>query len=136
LITVLLVLTLVAGLVARHLLRIPSQSLLEAAPVLMLWLALIGASLALGQRRHIRLELLMRFAPEGGRVLARLWVGLFGAATMGLLGWSALHFVRDEIALFGPKGWAAAIFPLFFAVATLRCLLQAAAARTDAEKRA
>ncbi len=134
LLTFLLVVTMAAGVAARHLLRIPSQGLLEIAPVLMLWLALIGGSLALRQRRHIRLELLMRFAPPAWRVAARVAVGVFGAALMGLLAVSAFHFVRDEIAIFGPRGWTAAIFPLFFLVASFRCLLQAATARTEPEK--
>ena len=126
LLTAALILSAAAAVVARDLLRIPSQNLLEAAPLLVLWLALIGASLALDAGRHIRLELAMRLMPPAARRAARLVVGLSGAVLMGLLGYLAVDFVRGEIDLFGPRGWAAVIFPIFFAAAALRFLVQAA----------
>ena len=134
LLSVALVLVVAAAVVARNLLQIPSQNLLEAAPILVLWLALVGASLALRSDRHIRLELVMRFAPPTARWVARLLVGLFGTAVMTLLCVAAFGFVHGEIELFGPRGWAGVIFPLFFAAAAFRCLLKAVAAVIDPEK--
>ena len=113
-----------ATVVLRNLLQIPSQTLLEVAPLLVLWLALVGASLALRRGRHIRFEVLMRFLPAAMRRLARVLVGLFGLLVMGLLLFTSFEFVRNEIDLFGLRGWGAVIFPIFFALTGFRFLLQ------------
>jgi TRAP-type C4-dicarboxylate transport system permease small subunit len=110
-------------IVARNLFGESSQRLLELAPAGVLWIALVGASLALRQGRHIRLELFLRFASENFRGWARIAVGLFGAAVMGVLFAASFGFVQNEVALFGARGWIAVVFPFFFAVATFRYLL-------------
>ena len=127
-ITVALALAVAGAVVARHLARIPAQNLMEAAPLLVLWLALVGASLGLGQGRHLRLELILRFLPPPLARVARMAVGLFGFALMGFLGFLSIDFVRGEIDLFGLRGWAAVVFPLFFGAAALRFGIQAGAA--------
>jgi TRAP-type C4-dicarboxylate transport system permease small subunit len=110
-------------IVARNLFGESSQRLLELAPAGVLWIALVGASLALRQGRHIRLELFLRFAPETLRNWARIAVGLFGASVMGVLLAASFGFVQNEVALFGARGWIAVVFPFFFAVAAFRYLL-------------
>jgi len=135
LLTILLVLAVAAAVVARNLIAMPSQNLLEAAPLLVLWLALVGASLALRRDRHIRLELVLRFAPPSLRRAARVLTGFFGAAVMTVLCTAAVGFVRGEIEIFGSRGWAGVVFPLFFAAAAFRFLLQAVTAAWDPEGR-
>ena len=130
-ITVALVLAVAGAVVARHLARIPTQNLMEAAPLLVLWLALVGASLGLGQGRHLRLELALRLLPPAVGRVAGMAVGLFGVALMGFLGFLSIDFVRGEIDLFGLRGWAAAVFPLFFGAAALRFGIQTGAAASD-----
>ena len=128
LLTAALVLTMAGTVVGRHLIRISAPKLLEAAPLLMLWLALVGASLALQSGRHIRLELAMRLMPPVVRRMARVVAGLCGLTLMGFLAYLAVDFVHGEIELFGPRGWAAVIFPFFFTATALRFAIQAGGA--------
>jgi TRAP-type C4-dicarboxylate transport system permease small subunit len=97
---------------------------IEIAATLVLWLALVGGSLALRDRRHIKIEFLCRLLPATGRRWAERAVALFGFAVMGALLVTAVFFIRNEIAIFGRSGWGAVIFPLFFALATFRFSLQ------------
>jgi len=110
-------------IVARNLFAASSQQLLELAPAGVLWIALVGASLALRQGRHIRLELLLRYAPERFRRWARAAASVFGAVVMGVLLAASFGFVENEVAIFGARGWIAGVFPFFFAVAAFRFLL-------------
>jgi C4-dicarboxylate transporter, DctQ subunit len=96
----------------------------DIAASLVLWLALVGGSLALRDRRHIKIEFLCRLLPVGGRRWAERAVALFGVAVMGTLLITAVFFTRNEIAIFGRIGWRAVIFPLFCALATFRFGLQ------------
>ena len=136
LITAALVLTMAGTVVGRHLIPISAPYLLEAAPLLMLWLALVGASLALQSGRHIRLELVMRLMPPALRRMGRVVAGLCGSGLMGFLAYLALDFLRGEIELFGPRGWTAVIFPAFFSAAALRFTIQAAGGFIRAGKEA
>jgi TRAP-type C4-dicarboxylate transport system permease small subunit len=97
----------------------------DIAATLVLWLALVGGSLALRDRRHIKIEFLLRFVPAAWHHRADLAVSLFGVAVMGGLLVTAVLFTQNEIAIFGRSGWATVIFPLFFTLATFRFTLQA-----------
>lgn len=110
-------------IVARNLLGVSSQQVLELIPAGVLWISLVGASLALRQGRHIRLELLLRFAPQRFRVPARAAASAFGASVMAVLLAASFGFVENEVAIFGARGWIASVFPFFFAVAAFRFLL-------------
>ena len=88
----------------------------------MLWLALFGASAALKQKRHIRLELILRHCPLPIRRVAVVIVNGFGAAVMGILLMSSVEFVRNEIAMFGAWGRLTVVFPIFFGLAAIRYL--------------
>ena len=112
------------NIVSRNLFHHTFQQLLEYSPTLVLWLALVGTTLALKENRHIRLEVVLRFVPEG----ARLWAGrlsaVFGMAVMGILGIASIEFVRNEVAIFGSSGYVTLIFPLFFCLAAFRFFIQ------------
>ena len=112
------------NIVSRNLFHLSFQKTLETAPILVLWLALIGSTLALKQRRHIKLDLLLRFCSPRWRLAAHKATSLFGIAVMGILLAAAVQFVRNEIAIFGPWGWTSIIFPLFFAVALFRYVVR------------
>ncbi|MDJ0782207.1 MAG: TRAP transporter small permease subunit [Desulfosarcinaceae bacterium] len=92
----------------------------EMAANMVLWLALVGGSLALRDQRHIKIELIHRLLPETWQRRADQAVALFGLTVMATLLVTALFFVQNEIALFGRSGWVAVIFPLFFALAAFR----------------
>ena len=119
----LLTLLMVFNIVSRNILHVSYQQALEVTPALVLWLALIGSSLALKNRRHIRLEIFLRYCPPLWRRTAEGAGCVFGMAVMSLLLWASLDFVRNEVALFGPAGWATVVFPLFFVLAVFRYLV-------------
>lgn len=110
------------NIATRNISGIAFQQFLELTPVMVLWLSLLGSTLALRRRQHIRLELVLRFCPPPVQKIAELITGMFGAAVMGILFVSSIEFVAGEIAIFGSKGWLAVIFPLFFSLACFRCL--------------
>lgn len=118
-----LVLMILTNILARNLFGVSYQKILEVSPGIVLWLALIGATLALKKKRHIKLEILLRYAGHRTRRLARLLGSLFGTVVMGFLFAASLTFVRNEMAIFGLQGSSAVVFPLFFALSFFRCLL-------------
>jgi len=118
----LLVFFIVFDILSRNLFHLPSHKMFEAGPSLVLWLALLGASLALKQQRHIRMELVLRFFSRRIRLWAAVVVHLFGALVMGILLVTSFAFVQNEIAMFGDWGRLSAIFPIFFSVAGFRYL--------------
>ena len=111
------------NVISRNLFQHSFQALLEYAPTLVLWLALMGSTLGLRSNRHIRLELVLRLASPGVRRMAGRASALFGMAVMGILAVAAFSFVKNEVAIFGPSGYAAVVFPLFFSLATFRFFL-------------
>jgi C4-dicarboxylate transporter, DctQ subunit len=113
----------VFNILSRHLFHLPSHQIFEIGPRLVLWLALFGATLALKQQRHIRLELVMRHFNRRIRSWAAVVVNLFGAAVMGLLLVTSFAFVQNEVDMFGRWGWLAVVFPVFFNLATMRYLV-------------
>ena len=119
---VLLVCVVVFNILSRNIFHLPSLRIFEAGPQLVLWLALLGASLALKQQRHIRLELLLRYCSNRSRRWAASAVNLFGAVVMGTLLLTSFEFVKNEIVMFGHWGILSIIFPIFFSMAMFRYL--------------
>jgi TRAP-type C4-dicarboxylate transport system permease small subunit len=115
-----LILLIIFNILSRNLLNYSSQQLLEMLPVLVLWLALIGASLAIKKQRHIKIELLLRFFSQRVRFWANLATGLFGMTVVGVLFWVSLGFIKNEIDIFGPWGGVSLVFPLFFLISFFR----------------
>ena len=119
-----LVASIAVNIVARNIFQTSFQFLLEIGPALVLWLALVGSTLALRENRHINIELLLRFCPPHLAALAGRLCGVFGMAVMALLGVASLEFVTNEVAIFGARGRLAVVFPAFFAIAFFRFLVQ------------
>jgi TRAP-type C4-dicarboxylate transport system permease small subunit len=115
-----LILAILVNIAARNLFQISLDKLFEVAPTLVLWLALLGASLAMKQRRHIKLELVLRFCPPRLRRLAEAAASLFGLVVMVILMAAAVGFWQGERAIFGSWGWVSIVFPVFFALTGLR----------------
>ena len=114
----------VFNIITRNLFHVSFQKILEIAPAFVLWLALMGSTLALKSQRHIRLELLLRFCSPPVRRIAGIITGIFGMTVMGILFYASFGFVQNEIAIFGRWGWLSVIFPLFFALACFRYFTQ------------
>ena len=108
------------NILTRNILHWTSHALLELAPTVVLWLALVGATLALKQQRHIKIELLLRLLPHSTRRLAASLTRLFAMGICALLAWASITFVYNEVVLLGAKGWMAVCFPLFFTIAFFR----------------
>lgn len=113
-----------ANIFARNVLHVTSHRLLELAPSVVLWLALVGATLALKHQRHIKIELLLRFFPRNVRTPAVILTSLFSLGVCAVLAYAGVAFVRNEIVLFGIRGWSAGCFALFFAVSSFRFVLR------------
>jgi TRAP-type C4-dicarboxylate transport system permease small subunit len=114
------VLIIAFNILSRNIFDYSSEKIFEAAPVIMLWLALSGSSLALKKRRHIKLDLFLRYCPEVGRRFANCAISISGMIISGLLFHSSIMFVMDEIEIFGNKGILSAVFPVFFALSFFR----------------
>lgn len=116
----LLVFLITLNILSRNIINYSFEEIYEAAPAIVLWLSLAGSSLALKKRRHIKLELVLRFCPKICRYYTNFVVSLFGMAVMGILFYSSLQFVENEIHIFGSKGLFSIIFPLFFMISFFR----------------
>ncbi len=119
-----LILLIVFNIITRNIFNVSFQKVLEITPGLVLWLTLCGSTLALKNRRHIKLELLLRYLGARARSLAKIISCIFGLAVMGVLFVASFEFVQGEVDIFGIRGWTAIIFPLFFALSFFRYAVQ------------
>lgn len=112
------------NIVQRNIFGQSSQGILEFLPTLVLWISLVGASLALRQGKHIRMELLVRFLPASSQLFLLRCVGLFGALVMLIGFYLSIDFMSGELKIFGARGYLSSVIPFFFAVASFRYILQ------------
>lgn len=109
---------------SRNILHFTSHDLQELAPNVVLWLALVGGTLALKQQRHIKIELLLRFFPPTAQRLAISLTCLFAMAVCTVLAFAGIPFVWNEVALFGLRGCLAGCYTFFFSLAFWRFLFR------------
>jgi TRAP-type C4-dicarboxylate transport system permease small subunit len=121
---ILLILLTGGGFIARKLFSYTSMDLLSLQPALLLWLSLIGGSVAIKRGKHIRLEILLRVLPEHFKAWAYRIGGVFGMIVMLILLFLCRDFVASSIALSGWSGYLTMIMPIFFVVASFRFFLQ------------
>lgn len=119
-----LILLITLNVISRNLFQFSFQKILEISPSLVLWLALIGSSLALRNQRHIKLEILLRFCSDQVKTFAIIAQSVFGMAVMGILFLVSIEFVRNEAVIFGKWGLISIIIPLFFAISFFRFFIQ------------
>lgn len=120
------------NILSRNLLGVSFRQIFEIAPSIVLWLALLGSTLALKADRHIRIEILLRFLPESRRRQFKRTVAAFGISLMAILFWTSIDFVRNELLIFGPRGLAGIVFPVFFLLSGFRFTLKAIAPEVGA----
>jgi TRAP-type C4-dicarboxylate transport system permease small subunit len=100
-----------------------------AVRILVLWTALIGATLASRSGQHISMDLAGRYLPPRARRLAKIVADLFAAAACAAVAWYSVGFTRSEYAsgttVFGdfPSWPGTVIIPLAFGVIALRYFL-------------
>jgi TRAP-type C4-dicarboxylate transport system permease small subunit len=97
--------------------------------ILVLWTALIGATLASRSGQHISMDLAGRYLPPRMQQLAKIVTDLFAAAVCAVVTWFSAGFVRSEYAsgttVFGdfPSWPGTVIIPIAFGVIALRYFL-------------
>ena len=65
---------------------------------MVLWVAFLGASLAVQERKHINIDVLTRFMPDRGKRIARFATDLFAAVVCLAFLKASLTFVASEMA--------------------------------------
>jgi TRAP-type C4-dicarboxylate transport system permease small subunit len=97
---------------------------------LMLWVGLLGASVAAKENRHLSVDVASRLLPPKGVHALEAVLGLVTAGVCGLLFWASLLFMRS-LYEFGtgtieglPAALAGMILPLAFAGLALRFLFR------------
>lgn len=115
-----LVFIITGNIISRNLFHVSSNLVLEISPLIVLWLALAGSTIGLKLHRHIKLELVLRFCDIRIRFIAHIVVAIFGMTIMGILFYTSVEFVQNEISIFGSKGLGALLFPAFFALSFFR----------------
>ncbi len=119
-----LILLITFNVISRNLFQVSFQKILEISPSLVLWLALIGSSLALRNQRHIKLEILLRFGSDKFKTFAITAQNALGMTIMGVLFLVSIEFVGNEIDIFKKWGLISIIFPIFFATSFFRYFIQ------------
>jgi len=85
----------VAAVFYRHVLDNSITWAEEGCKYLMVWLALLGAPIALRHAGHINIDLLIKLFPARGRQAFYLLIHLVIIATMGLLLWQGWIFAQS-----------------------------------------
>lgn len=94
--------------------------------VLVLWLGMIGATVATRENKHIRIDLLSRFFKRNTHRLIQSFVGQFSAWVCLIIGWKGMEWIRldyeDGMTSFGgiPVWAIEVIVPLAFSLIGIR----------------
>jgi TRAP-type C4-dicarboxylate transport system permease small subunit len=103
---------------------------------LVLWSGLLGAARATSVGKHISMDIIGFLVPDSLHFWLRAATNLFSAVVAGFLTWAAWLFIRSEMEfgttkLFSAPSWVwNVIFPIAFALISLRFLIAAATALT------
>ena len=98
--------------------------------VMVLWLGLIGASVATRENRHIQIDLLTRFLNRKSLLLLNTLVNQFSAWVCLIIAWSGATWIQfdyaDEVpGIYGIPAWMLEIvIPVAFALIGIRYLMQ------------
>ena len=98
--------------------------------VALLWVTMVGATAAAGAGRHIKIDIVHRFAGPRMRAVAGRFTALGTAFLCAVLGWTSIDFIRwdfiDKTIGFGavPAWVCESIIPLAAGVMTVRYLVR------------
>jgi TRAP-type C4-dicarboxylate transport system permease small subunit len=93
---------------------------------LLLWVALLGATMATKEGKHINIDVITRILPDKGKIVVHALTDLFSAAICIFLLEASLKFLRDEsqagsLAFLTVPIWTVCIiFPIAFGLIALR----------------
>jgi tripartite ATP-independent transporter DctM subunit len=102
LLTVIIALLLL-GVAARYVFTVPMVWVDEIVSLSFLWLAMLGAVIAMHRNEHLRLTLMVEKLPEGLRGYVQAFALCAVAATLMALAGPALEYTRDEWAIRTPE---------------------------------
>jgi tripartite ATP-independent transporter DctM subunit len=115
---------LLGGVVSRYMFHHPIIWTDELASTLFLWLAMLGASMALHRSEHMRMTAFVGMLSPPTRLSLDLVAMVAGLAFLLMILPSAYDFAADEIAVATPAmeisdAWRAAALPVGFAIMTV-----------------
>jgi tripartite ATP-independent transporter DctM subunit len=94
---------LLLGVAARYVFTVPVVWVDEIVSLSFLWLAMLGAVIAMHRNEHLRLTLMVEKLPEGLRGYVQAFALCAVAATLMALAGPALEYTRDEWAIRTPE---------------------------------
>lgn len=115
-----LIVLMTVNIIQRNVFGQSSQGILEFLPTMVMWISLIGASLALKEGKHISMELVLRFVPQNGKDILHRLAAVFGCLVMLVGLYLSKDFMVGELKIFGTKGYISSVIPIFFATAAFR----------------
>ena len=93
---------------------------------IVLWVSLLGAGRAAAENKHIQIDLLPKLLPAASARVLGIISNLFATAVSAILLYASITFLQSEMssgtmAFAGiPNWWLESVFPLSFAIMTLR----------------
>jgi tripartite ATP-independent transporter DctM subunit len=93
---VVIILLLLGGVTSRYLLSLPVVWIDEAAATAFLWLAMLGAAVAIDRNEHLRLTLFVGMLPERWRGPVHAFGLLVVATFLLVMAWPAIDYVIEE----------------------------------------
>ena len=87
-----LILILAGNILGRNLVGYFPQKLMEMVPAIVMWLTLVGASLALRKHRHIGFDVMLRVFPPHAKRLMKSVSCVAGGIVMALLVLASVFF--------------------------------------------
>ncbi len=115
-----LIILMTVNIIQRNVFGQSSQGILEYLPTLVMWISLIGASLALKEGKHISMEFFLRFVPQNSKDLLHRLAAAFGCLVMLICLYLSRDFMVGELKIFGAQGYVSSVIPIFFATAAFR----------------
>ncbi len=132
------ILVLLSGVVSRYVFHRPLGWTDELASMLFLWLAMLGAVIALRRSAHMRMTALVDIASPGIRAFLELFAVVASGAFLLLILHPAYDFASEEAIVTTPSldisnAWRAAALPIGVALMCIAAALKLAAA-TDGKR--
>ena len=123
------IVVLFAGVVSRYVLHDPLLWSDELASILFLWLAMLGAVVALRRGEHMRMTALVSKLSSQRRVLLEAVATVACLAFLAMLAWPSWDYASDELAITTPAQeisnlWRAAALPVGVALMAAFALLR------------
>lgn len=125
LLSVFLVSTQLLNIISRNFFQISLINIMELAPSIVIWLALLGSTLAWESQKHIRIEILLRYLPEKLIPFAKLTTSALALFTFSLLFYTSFNYIIYEFKSFDLKSCLLVIYPIFFGILIFRVILHA-----------